>query len=312
VSFRYNNGQRPAEFRVNTISHTFVLALLVSDMPVVSKARHNLRNALILAAVLVPFIQQAGVAQSSRAEFEVASVKPNKSGSQRSSTNTNNGLLRATNVTLRQLILQSFRMLDFQLGAPDWMSTERFDVEAKAESGAIPPAGTPAENAVRAEIQAKMLQSLLEDRFQLRSHRETKELPIFALVLAKDGPKLQPTVEGRPGPNGLTAGSSRTNGTSAGVEMSGSGITMDRLISMLASQAGRPIINKTDLTGTFDFTLKFAQAANTATAGGDSVVEPTGPSLFTAIQEQLGLKLESAKAPVEVLVIDSVQRPSEN
>ena len=65
-------------------------------------------------------------------------------------------------------------------------------------------------------------------------------------------------------------------------------------------------------TGTFDFTLKFAQAANTATAGGDSVVEPTGPSLFTAIQEQLGLKLESAKAPVEVLVIDSVQRPSEN
>jgi uncharacterized protein (TIGR03435 family) len=269
-----------------------------------------LRNVTTVLAALLAAVAPSAHAQSSRPQFEVASVKANKSGSGSSSTNTNNGLLRATNVTLRQLILQSFRILDFQLiGGPDWISTERFDIEAKAESGAIPPAGTPA--AARAEIQANMMQSLLEDRFQLRSHHESRELPIFTLVLAKDGPKLQPTVEGRPGPGGLTAGSGRTNGNSAGIEMSGSGITMDRLINMLAAQAGRPIINKTNLTGTYDFSLKFAPVANTATSR-DSAAEPTGPSLFTALQEQLGLKLESSKGPVEVLVIDSVSKPTEN
>jgi uncharacterized protein (TIGR03435 family) len=95
------------------------------------------------------------------------------------------------------------------------------------------------------------------------------------------------------------------------MEMSGSGISIDRLISMLGPQAGRPIINKTNLTGTYDFSLKFVPVANTA-AGLDSNAEPTGPSFFTALEEQLGLKLESSKGPVEVLVIDSVQKPSEN
>ena len=94
--------------------------------------------------------------------------------------------------------------------------------------------------------------------------------------------------------------------------MSGSGITMDRLIKMLASQAGRPITNKTNLTGTYDFSLKFAPVENTAVAAGHDSAETTGPSLFTAIQEQLGLKLESSKGPVEVLVIDAVSKPTEN
>jgi uncharacterized protein (TIGR03435 family) len=270
---------------------------------------------VLVLAMALSGVAALSVAQTAqKPQFEVASVKPNQSGSQFSSTNTNDGLFRAKNVTLRELILESFRLLDFQLAAgPDWISAERFDIEAKAESGAIPPAGTPAENAARAEIQAKMMQSLLEDRFQLRSHRETKELPIFTLVLARDGPKLQPTIEGRPGPGGLTAGSARTGGASGGLEMSGSGITMDRLITMLASQAGRLIINKTNLAGTYDFSLKFAPAANAVRPDGvQAPAEPVGPSLFTAIQDQLGLRLESAKGPVEVLVIDSVQRPTEN
>jgi uncharacterized protein (TIGR03435 family) len=94
--------------------------------------------------------------------------------------------------------------------------------------------------------------------------------------------------------------------------MSGSGITISGLINMVSGQAARPIIDKTNLTGKYDFVLKFAPVQTVTLAGGDSAVERSGPSLFTALEEQLGLKLESSKGPVEVLVIDSVQKPSEN
>jgi uncharacterized protein (TIGR03435 family) len=254
-------------------------------------------------------------AQNPRVAFEVASIKPNKSGSGSSSINTNAGSLRASNVTLRRLITRSYRLLDFQvIGGPDWIGTERFDIEARAEAGAMPPPGT-ADSVARENIMAGMIQSLLEERFQLKSHREMRELPVFALTLGKDGSKLQSTVEGRPGPGGITNGSTHTNGTAAGVEMSGSGVSIDRLVGLLASQVGRPIIDKTNLAGTYDFSLKFAPPQPTSVAAGanaDSATEPVGPSLFTAIQEQLGLKLESTKGPVEVLVIDSVQKPTEN
>jgi uncharacterized protein (TIGR03435 family) len=156
-----------------------------------------------------------------------------------------------------------------------------------------------------------MVQSLVQERFQLKTHRETRELPVFTLTVTKSGTKLTPTVEGHPGPGGLKPGSSRSSTTAAGTEMSGSGMTISRLINMLAGLAGRPIMDRTDLTGTYDFVLKFAPVQN-ITVGGDAGTEPSGPSLFTALQEQLGLKLESAKGPVEVLVIDSVSKPSEN
>ncbi len=207
--------------------------------------------------------------------------------------------------------MSCYGLLDYQIiGGPDWISTARFDIEARAEEEAIRQMGNAPATA-RSETMRQMIQSLLDERFQLKVHRETRELPVFNLTVAKDGPKLQATIEGRPGPGGLSAGSARSNGTPAGVEMSGSGITMQRLVSMLASRAGRPMIDRTNLTGTYDFNLKFAPSA-APTAGPDSATEPIGPSLFTAIQEQLGLRLESGKGPIEVLVIDSVSKPSEN
>ncbi len=268
--------------------------------------------ALILEVVVIAMVVTPAPSQTpaQKAAFEVASIKPNNSGSgsSRTSADSNSGYFKAANVTLRSLIVSSYRLLDFQLvGGPDWINSARFDIEARAE--APPAAGTT--NASRSDVMVAMMQSLLEDRFQLKVHMETRELPVFMLGVTKDGSKLQPTIEGRAGPGGLSAGSSRSSGTAAGTEISGSGISISRLMNMLSDRLDRPIIDKTNLTGTYDFTLKFAPYA-TSPAGPDSATEPIGPSIFTAIQEQLGLRLESARGPVEVLVIDSVSKPSEN
>ena len=247
----------------------------------------------------------------SRPQFEVASIKPNNSGSSssRSSTDGTSGYFRATNATLRSLILSGYRLFDFQLvGGPDWITTARFDIEAKVDRAALPLPKTPIGEP---DPMSLMLQSLLEERFQLKTHRETREQPVFTLTVTKSGTRLTRTVEGRPGPGGLSAGSSRSSTTAAGTEMSGSGMTISRLANMLSGPAGRPIIDKTNLSETYDFVLKFAPVQNLTTAG-DPGADTSGPSLFTALEEQLGLKLESSKGPVEVLVIDSLSKPSEN
>src|SRR5690349_16331753 len=201
-------------------------------------------------------------AQSTRLAFEVASVKPNNSGSSssRSSSDGTSGYFRAGNVTVRSLIVSGYRLFDFQVvGGPDWITTARFDIEAKVDRAALPLR--------EPDAISLMVQSLLEDRFQLKTHRETRELPVFRLVVAKNGAKLMPTVEGHPGPGGLSAGSSRSSTTAAGTEMSGSGMTISRLANMLSGPAGRPIIDKTNLSETYDFVLKFAPVQNLTTAG---------------------------------------------
>ena len=264
---------------------------------------------LIATAVTIA----ASQASAQKVSFEVTSIKTNNSGSSSSSTSVddNSGYVRMTNVTARQVILQCYRLLSYQLiGSPDWINTARFNIEARADEETIGKMRRAPATA-RSEMMLQMIESLLEERFQLKVHRETRELPVFILTIGRDGPKLQETVEGRPGPSGLSAGSSRTNQIAAGAVMSGSGITMEGLASMLASAAGRPVIDKTSLMGRYDFALKFAATAPT-TGPNNTATEPLGPSIFTAVQEQLGLRLESAKGPVEVLVIDSVQPPTEN
>jgi uncharacterized protein (TIGR03435 family) len=261
-----------------------------------------------MAAIAIAVIPAVSQTPGQKPTFEVASIKPNNSGSgsSRTSADSNSGRLIATNVTLRSFILSCYHLFDFQLvGGPDWMDSARFDFDARAQ------VASPPTSANRTDEMPLMIQSLLEDRFQLKTHRETRELPVFMLVVVKDGSKLQPTIEGRPGPGGLRAGSSRSSGTAAGTEMSGSGISISGLIDMFSTRVGRPIIDKTNLAGTYDFTVKFAPYVASPTTL-DSATEPIGPSIFTAIQEQLGLRLESAKGPVEVLVIDSVSKPSEN
>jgi len=254
-----------------------------------------------------------------RPEFEVASIKLNKSGDLRAMiVPPGGGRFTATNIPFQFLITVAFQIKDFQLiGAPAWVRSERYDIEAKA-------AGNPGRDEVE-----KMVQTLLEDRLQFKFHRETKELPIYALVVAKAG-KLHPA-EGecppRPeGPPPLPEPGKLPTAFCGGFfafpgHLSGQKVPITQLLNLLSSFTGRNVIDKTNLTGKYDIDLQYTpeQGQFPALPGGAPPgmpplpsIDPNGPTLFTALQEQLGLKLESQKAPVEMIVIDSIERPSEN
>jgi uncharacterized protein (TIGR03435 family) len=279
---------------------------------------------------------------NARPSFEVASIKPNNSGINRIGIGAPGGTFTATNATLRLLMRFAYRVQDFQmLGGPKWMDADHFDIQAKpeGESRQVPP-----------EQMSLMVQSLLEDRFQLKFHRETRELPTYTLVVAKDGPKIKssadqtPPVLPQPGERGAGPRGEPVAGPRGGLDglrgavggtpprgafgmgrgsMLASAVPLSTLINALSQQLGRPIVDKTDLKGLFDIQLQWTPDVGQAfgpfgavAPGGPepppAPVDPSGPSIFTALQEQLGLRLESTKGPVEVLVIDSVQAPSEN
>jgi uncharacterized protein (TIGR03435 family) len=216
-------------------------------------------------------------------EFEVASVKPQAPGDTRGSIGPSPGAFIANGVPLKLLIEIAYRVKDFQIsGGPDWIGIDHYDVSAKAPAGFIPTG----------QQMQPMLQALLADRFRLKLHRETRELPAFALVVGRSGPKL-------------TASASADSRISIGHGIfTGQKIDMTGLADALAMESDRTIVDQTGLAGQFDVTLNWTPDA------ADS--DPAAISLFTAIQEQLGLKLEATKAPVEVLVIDGVQKASEN
>jgi uncharacterized protein (TIGR03435 family) len=268
---------------------------------------------IMVAAAAAPVFSQSSPV---RLSFEVASIKANTSGARNSGSSTRDGYFSAKNVTVKQLLMQAYRMQDFQIiGGPGWINADRFDIEARAESGAVKPPDGPRDPS-RPGPMALMLQSLLEDRYELKIRHDMRDMPVYTLVVAKDGSKLKPTVEGKPGPGGPTPGSTRTNGSNGKFDMSGTGVPPTQLAAMLSQQLRRPVIDKTNLTGAYDFELNW-YADNTANAlapAGDlpPASDAAGPSIFTAVQEQLGLKLESTKGPVEVLVIESIRKPSEN
>jgi uncharacterized protein (TIGR03435 family) len=234
-----------------------------------------------------------------RQAFDVVSVKPNKSGS--NSTNVPRlagGKFSATGISLNALISFAYGVRDFQIaGGSGWMDTDRFDIDAKPEKD---PGNDP--NAV-----PKMLQALLADRFKLAFHRESKELPVYALVVGKNGSKLQKSKNSE-APLGFLALGNRVAAPNAPLSI---------LTQFLSQLLGRIVLDKTGLAGNFDFSMQWTPDASQKLGLGDPnapapVLDTNGPSIFTAIQEQLGLKLESDKGPVEVLVIDHVERPSEN
>ncbi len=217
-------------------------------------------------------------------EFEVATVKPAppQSGPRthtRISTDTGTGKLTYANVSLKEAIGQAYKVQQYQISGPDWLETDRFDIVAK-----FPPY-------TETEQVRLMLQALLADRFKLTLHRETKELPVYALTVARNGPKFGKSETA----SGITTNSSRTQWH---VVAKGS---MERFAEFLTSEAGRLVLDKTGLPGSYEITLDWAP-------DGDAL-----PSLFTALQEQLGLKLVSTKGPVETIVVDHADRtPAEN
>jgi uncharacterized protein (TIGR03435 family) len=292
----------------------------------------------------------------------VASVKKNAGGFG-AQMRIAPGMISANGVPVRLLMRQAFGQLqDFQLvGGPDWINSDRFDIEAKLEGG----------GPMSPQVIQSVLRQILEERFSLKVHRETRELPIYALVLARSdgrlGPNLKPsspecttlmTSRGSgpaPGPDGRggvmvsrggpppggggpppdgRGGPGRAGGPppldfdappvcgqrGGGFgRMRAGGTTMEQFATMISGTAQRVVIDKTGLTGYYDIALTYTpsgdqlpQGAPPPGAPAPPPIDPDGPSFFTAIQEQLGLKLDNQRGPVEVVVIDSIQQPTEN
>ena len=268
-------------------------------------------------------------AQQPPLAFDTASVKPNKSGVEERyiRIDPGGGSLTVVNLPLRQLITFAYQLQSFQLeGGADWIAADRFDILAKPER-AVPSTGAYFDGQ---EPLRMMLRTLLADRFKLVMHKETKELPIFELVIARQdgrlGPQLRPAAvdcaaraaaaargetppasSGPPGP-----GSCGTNINPVSVRAGGATMTM--LANLLEGSVKRLVIDRTGLTGNWDLEVKYTPDRSQLPPGVELPpgIDLTGPSLFTALEEQLGLKLRPARGPVEVLVIDSVQQPTPN
>jgi uncharacterized protein (TIGR03435 family) len=259
--------------------------------------------------------------------------------------------MEASNLPVRLLLRQALRVQDYQIiGAPDWVNTERFSIVAKAPDG-MPQNAMPV-----------MIGNLLKERFKLATHTETRDLPIYNLVLARSDGRLGASLKqtspeclaemqsrrGGPGPGPGPGGPAAAGGGPGGPPPGGpgrgpgpppldfnqpapcgsmrigpglagaSGQPIAQLLQMLAQFSGRPVYDKTGLTGMYDFDLKWAPDPGTNAGplgppppGAPALpVDPDAPNLYTAVQEQLGLKLESARGPVEVVVIDRIERPS--
>jgi uncharacterized protein (TIGR03435 family) len=256
--------------------------------------------------------------------FEVASVKLNKRESGMMRLGLWGERFLVSGLTTQGLIRETFGIQDDQIiGQPRWLNSETYDIEAKVEQ-------TVADRLNRLSFDERfveyrrMLETLLADRFKLAFHRESRELPMFALVVAKKGSKIEEAKPGDTYPEGMKDLEGKGHGDVMRIErgqLVGQGIPISYLVEMLSQLGlGLVIVDKTGLTGKYDFTLKWTPDQGAPKfKGADGSVQPAGPladsfgpSLFTAMEEQLGLRLERQKGPVDVVVIDHVERPSEN
>jgi uncharacterized protein (TIGR03435 family) len=281
---------------------------------------------LVITGMLAAYLHAQSPTGANRPKFDVASVKLNKSNG--GPINLGNlgapgGLYRTTNITLQVLISRAYDIKSHTfIAAPEWdhILSEHFDIEARAE-------GNP-------DIDEKrlMVQSLLEDRFKLQMHHEMRSMPFYALILSKPGKtgsRLSPhsdeakcldmggppprfPVPGQPLPG--FCGGFIVYVKPGDAHASGNNVTMDMLVSQLSGFVDRPVLDQTRLGGTFEVDLEFIPLQGPGVLPPNaSPTDASGPAeLFTAIQEQLGLKLEPQTGPVDVLVLDQIDEPSEN
>jgi uncharacterized protein (TIGR03435 family) len=252
--------------------------------------------------------------------FDVVSIKPNKS---------DNGMMRimfkpdgysATNVSTKLLIQTAYGIReDLISGAPGWAESVRYDFDAKVAGPDV-----DALKKLSPEQRRSMLQPILTERFKLKVHTEIKQLPVFELVVAKGGPKLKEAApdaryaNGIKGPDGVGRAGMMRMGRG---QLTGQAVPVGNLVNVLSQQLHQTIIDKTGLTGKYDLELTWTpdqgsdpmfKGTDSAQQRDESATDASGPSIFTAVQEQLGLRLQSTKGPVETLVIDHVEMPSEN
>lgn len=266
-------------------------------------------------------------AASQTMSFDVASVKVNKSGENRVGFSTPPGGMNITNLPLRSLITQAFRLNDYELlNLPGWADTTRYDVVAKAHAGAS------------GEDRLLMLRTLVVDRFKLKMHTESREMALYTLTFARDDQRLganitpsaidcearsrQPAPTPPPpapgqGPPAMECGVSMGM-TPAGAFLNAGGMQFRDLVRLISSNLGRPVVDKTGLTGSYNVKMQY-QTTRPGLPGlplpqtpAGSSAESTLPSLMTAVTEQLGLKLESGRGAVPIQVVDSVERPTED
>ncbi len=239
--------------------------------------------------------------------FDVISVKPNHSGLPDAQMRMNPDGFTATNIQIRVLLLQAYQLHEEQLvGDPKWASDDRWDIDARIAAEDMSALGV-----LNFHQQLGMFQEILVERFGLKFHHEMRELPVYELVVAKGGPKMTPSTL-RPNDSAGIQGEPGVLHPGRGKE-TGRGTMMEFLARDLSEHLGRKVVDHTGLTGRFDFTLTWTpDDSAAATAGTAASGAAQGPSLFTAVQEQLGLKLEPAKAPVDVIVIDHLEKPAEN
>jgi uncharacterized protein (TIGR03435 family) len=297
-------------------------------------------TALLLGALAAPFVQAQAPAEQTSAPkptFEVASIKLNTSGSNGIMIgNQPGGRFTATNATLRTLLSVAYRLPPGAqvIGGPPWLNSDHYDIIAKMPAEFANQTQAPFQQPNPTPMQL-MMQALLADRFQLVVHMETRDAPIYAMVFARSdqklGPKIHPSTTdcaalargraGQPGPPQMPAfGEPMMCGMRIGPGTLSAGSTpIQQLANNLSGLAQRPVFDRTGLTGLFDFDLSWTpdqmpQGRGDPPPGAPPLptIDPNGPSLFTAIQEQLGLKLESARGPVDVLVIDKAEHPTED
>jgi|ERR1019366_981814 uncharacterized protein (TIGR03435 family) len=254
----------------------------------------------------------------------------------------------ASGATMQMLVSVAYGIQNFQIiGAPDWFNNDRFEISAKMESSVADALAKMSQDD-RTQTRQKMLQALLADRFKLTIHRETKEMPAYVLTIGKNGSKLveakppDPQAAapagsggggrgglGGPGRGGPGRGGISTSGGPGGVTVSADSVPMAGLVRILSQSLRSPVIDKTGLTGNYAISLKFmpenfggggGPGFATPPSGGapaapnppDPAADPVGPTLLVAVQEQLGLKLDKSKGQVEIIVIDHVEKASDN
>jgi uncharacterized protein (TIGR03435 family) len=244
------------------------------------------------------------------ATYDVATIKPSDPNANGGGAGIRpNGSFYTRSQSLKGIVCAAYEVRAFQcVGGPGWLESDHYDIEAKPDSATTEQL-LKLDPKQRGLVHQRMQQALFADRLKLKVHYETREMPIFALVVAKGGLKMHEAKAGDTYESGLKGSNGKAfGGGSFSVgngKMIAQGISIDGLAGQLAATTSHVVSNKTGLTGVYDFTLQYANS-------DPPPLDSTAPSIYTALEEQLGLKLEPAKGPVKVLVIDHVERPAEN
>ena len=246
--------------------------------------------------------------------FDVASIRPNNTDHTAHSHmyySPTDSHFRAVNVTVLELIRFAYALPDSRiLEVPDWLKSSKYDIQAESDNAVDEEMRALPYETARLRKQ-RMVQSLLADRFHLAAHLETRVLPVYALVVSAKGPLFSSV------PDGARHSDSTTRSLVTTITITNSSNATSELAEILTRHAGRMVIDKTGLHGTYSISLKFAPddfrvPIRDAGANSPLPASDSGPSLFTAVREQLGLELKSEKAPIDVLVLDHIESPTEN